>query len=252
MDDEAKPFLDELFGLIPKIKFGPNSNNFQNELKEDIGKIKRCEEILVKGDKTDNIYRVPIEEYEAKVLSELTKDYKKVDRSELDDLNVEAAEICRELGIEDRVMKFCESEAFITYKDHKEDFNLRQKVRLINPSMSFIGKISKQILENANREIREKTNLRQWTNSSQPVEWFKNIQGKEKYTFVKYDVDTYYPDISAELFRKTLEHGRKYVEITENEEKILWHARKGYTVWKKEVWAKIKGSEFDVTIGSPD
>ena len=51
-------------------------------------------------------------------------------------------------------MKFCESEAFITYKDHKEDFNLRPKVRLINPSMSFIGKISKQILEKANKEIR--------------------------------------------------------------------------------------------------
>ena len=60
-------------------------------------------------------------------MDNITKDYKKVDRSELDDLNVEAAKICRELGIEDRVMKFCESEAFITYKDHKEDFNLRQK-----------------------------------------------------------------------------------------------------------------------------
>ena len=28
--------------------------------------------------------------------------------------------------------------------------------------------------------------------------------------------------------------------------------KKGFTVWKKEVWAKIKGSEFDVAIGSPD
>ena len=134
---------------------------FQNELKEDIIKVKSCEEMLVKGDKTDNIYRVPIKEYEAKVLSELTKDYRKVDRSELDNLNKEAAKICKELEIDDRVMKFCESEAFITYKDHKEDFNLRPKVRLINPSMSFIGKISKQILEKANKEIREKTNLKQ-------------------------------------------------------------------------------------------
>ena len=252
MDDEAKPFLDELFGIIPKIKFGPNTNNFQNELKEDIAKVKKSEEMLVKGDKTDNIYKVPLEEYEAKVLSELTKDYKKVDRSELDELNREAAAICRELDIEERVMKFCESEVFITYKDHKEDFNLRQKVRLINPSMSFIGRISKQILEKANKSIREKTGYRQWTNSSQPVEWFKNIERKKEYTFVKYDVDTFYPDISAELFKRALEHGRKYVEIDKNEEKILWHARRGYAVWKKEVWAKIKGSEFDVAIGSPD
>ena len=118
--------------------------------------------------------------------------------------------------------------------------------------MSFIGKISKQILEKANKGIREKTSLKQWTNSSQPVEWFKKIQRKEDYTFIKYDVDTYYPDISEGLFKKALNFGRKYVDISENEEKILWHARRGFTVWKKEVWAKIKGSEFDVAIGSPD
>ena len=135
--------------------------------------------------------------------------------------NAEAAEICKELEIEDRVMKFCESQAFITFKDHKEDFNLRPKVRLINPSMSFVGKISKQILEKANKGIREKTNLKQWTNSGQPVEWFKKIQRKEDYTFVKYDVDTYYPDISASLFKKALEFGRKYVDISENKETVL-------------------------------
>ena len=84
------------------------------------------------------------------------------------------------------------------------------------------------------------------------MEWFKKIKRKEDYTFVKYDVDTYYPDISAGLFKKALEFGRKYVDISENEEKVLWHARRGFTVWKKEVWAKIKESEFDVAIGSPD
>ena len=65
-------------------------------------------------------------------------------------------------------------------------------------------------------------------------------------------MDTYYTDISAELFKKSLEHGRKYIEISEKEERILWHARKGFVIWKNEVWAKIKGSEFDVAIGSPD
>ena len=84
------------------------------------------------------------------------------------------------------------------------------------------------------------------------MEWFKKLQKKEGYTFVKYDVDTYYPDISANLFKKALTYARKYVDISDNEERILWHARKGYTLWKKEVWAKIKGSDFDVAIGSPD
>ena len=48
--------------------------------------------------------------------------------------------------------------------------------------------------------------------------------------FVKYDVDTYYPDISASLFKKALGFGRKYVDISEKEEKVLWHARRVFTV----------------------
>ena len=36
MDEEVKPFLDEFFEIIPKIKMRPTNNQFQKELKKDV------------------------------------------------------------------------------------------------------------------------------------------------------------------------------------------------------------------------
>ena len=43
-----------------------------------------------------------------------------------------------------------ESESYITVKDHKKDFPHKISCRLINPSKSDIGKISKHILDKIN------------------------------------------------------------------------------------------------------
>ena len=47
-----------------------------------------------------------------------------------------------------------ESESYIIIKDHEEDFPQKISCRLINPSKSDIGKISKHILEITNQQIR--------------------------------------------------------------------------------------------------
>ena len=52
--------------------------------------------------------------------------------------------------------------AFITLKDHKEDFNSNPKCRLINPANGEIGKASKSCTENINRKVRELSPLNQW------------------------------------------------------------------------------------------
>ena len=112
---------------------------------------------------------MPVQDYERKLTEEMTKDYKKADRSELDKVNKEAANICDRLEIADRVEIFSETSPFISLKDHKENFNQRPSVRLINPSKSNVGKISKQILERVNKEVRMKTSANQWTSSEQAV-----------------------------------------------------------------------------------
>ena len=65
-------------------------------------------------------------------------------------MNSHAKRITKELPISDSIEKLQETEAYITIKDHKEDFpNI--SCRLINPSKSSIGKISKVILDEINQ-----------------------------------------------------------------------------------------------------
>ena len=43
---------------------------------------------------------------------------------------------------------------YITIKDHKENFDINPKYRLINPAKSELGKVAKMIVENINKNVR--------------------------------------------------------------------------------------------------
>ena len=67
--------------------------------------------------------------------------------------------------------------SFITLKDHKDNFQNNQISRLLNPAKNEIGRISKVILDIINENVL-RTYLDQWKNTSNVIEWFKNIQDK--------------------------------------------------------------------------
>ena len=48
-----------------------------------------------------------------------------------------------------------ETEAYITIKDHKENFSKKLPCRLINPSKSSVCKISRAILDEINNHIQK-------------------------------------------------------------------------------------------------
>jgi hypothetical protein len=60
-------------------------------------------------------------------------------------------------------------EAFISLKDHKENFENIPKCRLINPTKSESGKLSKVILGKINSNLRQKLNSNQWRNTQQVI-----------------------------------------------------------------------------------
>ena len=66
-------------------------------------------------------------------------------------------------------------EAFISLKDHQENFENNPKCRLINPAKSDSGKISKLILEKVNTHLRAILNVNQWRNTQNVIEWFDNL-----------------------------------------------------------------------------
>ena len=58
---------------------------------------------------------------------------------------------------------------FITLKDHKPNFRNNPTCRLINPTKPEIGKISKQILEKINTDVKTATKLNQWKNTDEVI-----------------------------------------------------------------------------------
>ena len=89
----------------------------------------------------------------------MTANYYKSDDSELHTINIEAKKVTEHLRVADRINEMPLKEAFVTLKDHKEGFNSAPKCRLINPTKSNVGKISKVLLDDINKKIIAKTEL---------------------------------------------------------------------------------------------
>ena len=69
-------------------------------------------------------------------------------------------------------------EAFVTIKDHKDNFEVNPTYRLINPAKSDLGKLSKTILDDINSQIRNNIGVQQWKNSLSVIDWFKDITNR--------------------------------------------------------------------------
>ena len=87
--------------------------------------------------------------------------------------------IADKLKIDDRVKKIQETEEFLTIKDHKEVLPHTLSFRLLNPSKSDIGKISKSLLDTMNENILKHANVNQWKNTAEVITCFTNIKSKK-------------------------------------------------------------------------
>jgi bifunctional ADP-heptose synthase (sugar kinase/adenylyltransferase) len=114
----------------------------------------------------------------------ITKTYKLSDENIMDTINEELYNISKDLSIEDRIETMRKQEAFITIKDHKENFEVNPTYRLITPAKSELGKVRKTILDNINDTIRTKLKINQWKNTQSVINWFNNISNKTQYSFL--------------------------------------------------------------------
>ena len=112
--------------------------------------------------------------------------------SEVNNVNKKSAELAKKLNLEDRMEVFTDANANFLIKDHKEGFPAKVSVRLINPSKTDIGKVSKQILQEINSNLNLVIKQNQWRSSSSVLDWFGNLEGKKASTFVKFDIVGFY------------------------------------------------------------
>ena len=249
---ELAEFEKDLFDLPKKVKFRRVSCNFQSKLKEDIKTVKTSEKVYTPADKTSNIYKISKEEHRQLLSNAVTTTYKKANEKLAEKINKLGKKFADKKGVLERMDKNTTGSCFITLKDHKENFANNPKTRLINPAKNEIGRISKDILDNINTELRGILQLNQWKNTKDVITWFNGIQNKTRYKFVVFDIKEFYPSIKEALLVKALNFAKQHVRIKKEDYDTVMHARKSLLYCGSEPWIKKTGGIFDVTMGAYD
>ena len=151
-----------MFDIIKSIKFRKVRNKFQEELKEDLSKIRKSRNMFVFADKTNNVYEMKSEDHEKPILENITKTYQKAPKKLEKSINLEPKSITKSLKLADRIDHLAKTEAFITLKDHKENFVNKPTCQLINSTKTELGKISKKMIEDINKQLIEKLEVNLW------------------------------------------------------------------------------------------
>ena len=173
--------------------------------------------------------------------------YKKAPVNTKRKIDRESKKFAKTLSLDDKMECYSDNPAYITLKDHKE------KCRLINPSKSEVGLVSKSYLSNIIASISKKTKVNQWRNTSTVIDWFKNLTDKQKRKFIKFDIGEFYPSISEDLLNESIDYAKLFTTIGENVINAIKLARKLLLFSKDGTWVKKGGNElFDVTMGSFD
>ena len=250
---ELTLFENDMYSIIKSIQYSESRRSeLQCKLTKDINEMNQSNEIYVPADKTTNMYKLPKQDYTQLLHNNITTNYKKADSNVKISIDQEAKKIACDLRIEDRAECYAPRKAFITLKDHKDNFQNNPKCRLINPAKSEIGLVSKQLLENIILEVKQKSSVNQWRQTASVIDWFKNINEKRDCRFIQLDIADFYPSISQELLSKAIRFARKFTAIENSSLDIIQHARKSLLFDQNNIWIKKNNPHFDVTMGSYD
>ena len=144
-------------------------------------------------------------------------------------------------------------EAYVTIKGHKPDFLTKPSFRLINPSKTDVGKVSKLMLDEINSGLLASVRVNQWKNTKAVTDCFDGIRGKRNCTFIQFDIESFYPSITENLFNKAFDYASNHVDIPENYKTVVMHARRTLLFSDETPWKKrTNETDFDVPMGSWD
>ena len=192
-------------------------------------------------------------DHHKKLLHDVTKTYQKTPPRLEASINMEAKSISTKLKISDRVKRIAKTPAFVTLKDHKDNFHSNPTCRLIYLSKNVLGKVSEQLVEKINSDIIEKLQLNQWHNTNAVLKWFNNITDKSNCSFIQFDIKEFYPSITENILHQTFKFAKQHTNIDKNDLRIMNHCRKSLLFPDNKTWKKkTADSYFHVTMGSFD
>ena len=118
---------NDLIALVKNIKFRKH-NPFQTKLNKDLKSLHISNKTVTFTDKTTNLYHLTKEEHNKLLQNTITSKYK-VPKKIKDKVNKDDKRILNE-----RLHTDSDSNCFITMKEHKEIFENKPSIRLINPA----------------------------------------------------------------------------------------------------------------------
>ena len=160
--------------MVTSLKFRHLKDSFQFKLSKDIPKIKRLPNVFVFADKTNNIYEMSKDHHQKLLHDNVTKTYQKAPPKLEASINMEAKSISTKLKISDSVERIAKTPAFVTLKEHKDNFRSNPTCRLRNLSKNKSAKVNKH--------------LNQWRNTDAVLKWFNNIADKSNCSFIQFDI----------------------------------------------------------------
>ena len=191
---EFLEFEKELWNIVKNIKYFNRTNEFQKMLKKDLDELSKLDKIVVFADKTNNLYCLDKADYLKVAKDNITRDYQITDSAKVNIVNQKAANIAKDVGQEKNM----------------EIYSI------------------KHYLQNIVQEVNMKLKLNQWRSSNQVKEWFRNIRSKRGATFLKFDIESFYPSITKELFERALLFAKKHCTISEADMKAILLARETF------------------------
>ena len=248
-------FEEKLFDLTRNIKHkDPREikSEFQKKLDADVEVIKQEQKVIVWADKTTNFYKMKKEDYDELLMKDINKDYKKASSEVEDKINKDAKKVAKKLEVADRVFKMEKKEAVVTIKDHKPNYRNNTKTRLINPTKSYLGKVSKIKLASIIHKVKMRTKLSQWKNTSSVIHWFKGLSNKHRLKFIQFDINSYYPKITEDLLTRALDWAGTITTISGDDRELFRHTKESLLFDGKDTWVKKGNTNFDVGMGSYD
>ena len=249
---ELNEFESKMASLIQNIEFKADfkPTEFQKNLSGHTDAISKDNKLYVPADKTTNFYKLAKEDYKGMLKKSIEKEYKKTPAAAESEINKKAKSIAENLLIENRVEKLARKNAFITLKDHKDNFLNNPTCRLINPTKSEIGRASKKILDKINSAVARGAGVQQWKNTRDTLDWFNEIPSKEEHSFIAFDIVNFYPSIFQDLPDRALEFASAFNDIPAEDREIILHAKQSLLFDENVAWAKKQSPGFDVTMGS--
>ena len=155
-----KSFEDDLIELMENIELRKVTDTFPNNLSKDVKKVKSSPNVFLFADKTTNIYETSPENCNKILKENVTKRMCCAERC-LEDIHFELKNLPSDLSIGDRLETMAPKEAFVTVKDHKNNFEVNPTYRLINPAKGELGKISKILPDDIKCQIKNIINVHQ-------------------------------------------------------------------------------------------